>query len=45
MSILPDYIVKKKLICVGEFFEKKNKKKMQEKEFFLRNLMKKYIIF
>lgn len=26
-SILPDYLIKKKLILVGEFFEKKNRKK------------------
>ena len=31
MSILPDYIIKKKLICIGEFFEKKNKKKNARK--------------
>lgn len=27
MLILPDYLVKKKLIFIGEFYEKKNKKK------------------
>jgi hypothetical protein len=31
MSILPDYLEKKKLILVGEFYEKKNKKKKYKK--------------